>query len=123
MVYILIAIAAICNAVMDTLKDHLSVSVFKCYGGNQWINPAISWTNKYKAAEWISARTRLPFQAVRFLLGTCFVYLMDMWHMAKYMMLLFLSCAIYLGDINPVIAYLVFAITFELFYGYILIKR
>lgn len=45
---ILIAYAAVCNAKMDTVKDHWSTSIYSNpdrYDA-QWFNPAISWTNK-----------------------------------------------------------------------------
>jgi len=43
---ILYCISGALDAVMDTLKDHFSISVFKNLNPHFW-NPAISWKNKY----------------------------------------------------------------------------
>lgn len=42
---LLVAYAAMCNAKMDTVKDHYGVSI---YSGKdiQWYNPMVSWSNK-----------------------------------------------------------------------------
>ena len=41
----LFLLASICNACMDTLKDHFDVSVFQKFDESFW-NPAISWKKK-----------------------------------------------------------------------------
>ena len=43
---ILYCIGGIFDAVMDTLSDHFSISVFKHLNPSYW-NKNISWTNKY----------------------------------------------------------------------------
>lgn len=43
---ILYSLSGIADAVMDTIKDHYSVSIFSRFNEKYW-NPSISWKNKY----------------------------------------------------------------------------
>jgi hypothetical protein len=78
---IFLAIAAIANATMDTLKDHYSVSIFKNKNKYFW-NPTYSWNAK-------------PL-----FLG---IVELDAWHLFKYIMLasLFATAVFYV----PILPY------------------
>jgi hypothetical protein len=102
---ILFAIAAILNAVMDTLVHHYSTSVFKNLSPKFW-NPNISWQyNKFLGMAW------------------------DGWHIAKTLMLI---CLVVIPSFNPstipsfyqlFFLTLSWAIPFNLFYSVILRRR
>ena len=103
--YFLVIVAAFFNAVMDVLLWHFDKSVFSKYNPKWW-NPSISW--QY---------VPLIFNWMRF----------DAWHIAKTAMLLCLMAAIHLyssvlGWVDIFTLYLVWGITFELFYSKILRK-
>lgn len=57
---LLIGYAASCNARMDTVKDHWSISIYKD-DDPQWYNPAVSWTNKTNPAAIALQRKYLPW--------------------------------------------------------------
>lgn len=110
-----IALAGICNAVMDTLAHHFYTSIFNDLKFNpQFWNPLISWENKY--SKW------LP------------VAFTDAWHLFKSGMLTFLSIAITINFtlalthsgwdlfINFIIIRIVFGLMFDLFYDILLLK-
>jgi hypothetical protein len=43
---ILVALAAVCNAIMDVLSHHYPRSIFNRFNPKWW-NPKTSWMNKY----------------------------------------------------------------------------
>jgi hypothetical protein len=47
MIFAFILLAAICNAVMDTITHHWDASIFKQLRNGMWWDPSISWKNKY----------------------------------------------------------------------------
>lgn len=75
MVYSLIffALAAICNAVMDTLVHHYSTSIFRKMDVKFW-NPEVSW----RYAMYIP----------------CTKYKVDAWHLFKSAMIVFLALSV-----------------------------
>jgi len=76
---ILYCISGALDAVMDTLKDHFSVSIFQNDNPYFW-NPAISWKNKY-----IDNNPTLGHRKIN-ILGISFNYpdaLSDAWHIFK----------------------------------------
>jgi hypothetical protein len=104
--YILIALAAMFNAIMDTLWTHFSTSIFKGLKV-EWWNPNYSW------------------MSVKNFLG---IVRLDAWHLAKYGMLFSIvsACVFYqpvLGLYDLLILPLIWSITFELFYSYIFKKQ
>jgi hypothetical protein len=113
---ILLFIAGICNAIMDVLDFHYNTSIFFNCNNQQWINPSISWKNKWKNGD--------PTQGEKFLgSSTVFVFITDLWHFCKFLMLLLMISAIVLYSpiiiwwIDLIIFYCVFTLTFEIFYS------
>lgn len=110
---IFIIIASISNSIMDTLKDHYEISIFKKYKYQNWWNPNISWRNHHSENKLIEV-----------VLSTVLVPFTDAWHLFKMIDIICMILAIisYRPIINAyfdiVICYLVRCITFELFYGY-----
>jgi hypothetical protein len=108
---LLIAIAAICNAISDTLQHHFGVSVFRNLDENQW-NPVHSWDNKYTDKWWVPDA------------------LTDWFHRFKMAWIILLMSAIVFYDpvfpqwwINLPAAGTVWNLTFSLFYGKLLITK
>ena len=67
------------DAVMDTLKDHFSVSIFKNLNPQFW-NPSVSWKNKYIDGDPNKGHRKIK------VLGITFNYpdaLSDAWHICK----------------------------------------
>lgn len=85
---ILIALAAICNAVMDICSHHYYYSVFTRFNDKFW-NSNTSWANKYVNGDpaygrvkWLGGLMNKPVQ------------LTDSWHLFKSLMIVFLISAI-----------------------------
>ena len=84
---ILIVIAGVCNSIMDVLNSRYNKSIFNDLGCQQWINPSISHSNKWKNGNILEGE--------RFLLSTtALVWLTDLWHFSKFIMLICLFIAI-----------------------------
>ena len=124
---LLLVFAGICNAVMDVLKTRYNTSIFTSWPNQNWLKPSLSWRNKWKNGD--------PSQGPKFFGSTTFlVWITDFWHLAKFLMLMAISLAIVfrfpmlaLVEINIwwldfIIYYLIFTITFEIFYSKVLIK-
>ena len=118
---ILVALASVCNAVMDVLKTRYNTSIFNNLSHQTWLKPALSWRNKWKNGD--------PSKGPKFFGSTTFlVFLTDFWHLAKFFMLLFLSFAIVFREpmfawyIDFFIYYCTFTIPFEIFFSKVLIK-
>ena len=119
---ILIFYAGILNACMDILRFKYSTSIFRFCKNQQWIDPALSWHNKWKNGD--------ETQGEKFFGSSTFlVFVTDLWHFCKFLMLLLIMGAIvfYKPLINwwadLLILYCVFTITFEIFFSKILIKH
>ena len=94
-------LASIINSIMDTLKDHFSVSIFKNLNPNFW-NPTFSWKNKI-----------FNYVAI------------DAWHISKTCMLGCIYCSIVFytpvfGYYDLLILPCIWGVGFELFYSHIL---
>jgi len=118
---ILIILAGLFNAAMDILKNKYHNSIFKKYKNKQWIDPTISWKNKWKNEN--------PIYGNKFFLSsTLFVFITDLWHLFKTLMIISICLSIVFYNpifkwyIDVFIFYLGFTLTFELFYSKILIK-
>ena len=127
----LISIAAILNALMDTISFRYESSIFSNSPRlRQFLDVNMSWRNKYKGGwrnkyKWGDVKQgRAFFGSTTFL-----VFLTDGWHLFKTLMLLYLLAAMvsYETIINPMadilICYVWFGIVFEVFFAYILKKR
>lgn len=82
-------VAAMANATMDSLSFHYAESPFAqaSAGWQHWLNPAISWHNKWKNGD--------PAQRDAFpLSSTGLVWTTDAWHLAKAIMMTALVLAI-----------------------------
>lgn len=123
---VLLVIAGIGKAIMDTLQFHFSTSVFKNKG--YWWNPKDSWKNKYK--------NRDPAQGPAFPGSTTiFVFVTDAWHFFQFIFLNSLFGSIimyrlseysmtYFGWWGYIIDFLImsilFRVIFQIFYSKIL---
>lgn len=96
---LLVALAAICNAVMDVISFHYKQSIFSRYNP-QWWNPAISWKNKY--IDWDNDVRIEKVISIGNLFSIKYpTFLTDAWHFFKSLMVVLLGFAIVLY--NPVI--------------------
>jgi hypothetical protein len=120
---ILIILAAILNAAMDTLNARYRQSVFftKQFRINKFTNPEFSWQNKWKNGD--RKQGELFFGSSTFLVWTT-----DAWHLFKTIMLACFSIAIvtYSPVIHPIIDalgyWLIFGAVFELFWSKVFLK-
>ena len=109
--------AGMFNAAMDVLKVRFNKSIFKDWKGQQWINPSLSWTNKWKPVTKFGD----------LIMSTVLVWVTDMWHFIKMLMLACISLAIVFyqplfGIWDAFIMYFAFTATFELFFSKIFVK-
>jgi len=91
---ILLVLAGIFNACMDTLKTHYSTSIFSKWKNQDWVNSSLSWTNKWKPESKLGD----------LIMSTVLVWVTNWW--ADFM-ILFAS----------------FTVPFELFYSKILVLK
>mgnify|MGYP006979485448 CR=1 FL=1 len=116
---ILLILAGIFNACMDTLKTHYSKSIFSKWKNQNWVNPSLSWTNKWKSESKLGD----------LIMSTVLVWATDLWHLLKTLMLLsiMLTVVFYKPIVNwwadSIILFCSFTIPFELFYSKFLIKN
>lgn len=116
---ILLFLAGILNACMDTLKTHYSKSIFSKWKNQNWVNPALSWTNKWKSESKLGD----------LIMSTILVWITDLWHLCKHLMLicLMLTVIFYHPIVNWWVDFIIlfcsFTIPFEIFYSKILLLR
>ena len=117
---LLVVIAAISNATMDILKDNFNGSVFSELNKNFW-NPYFSWKNKYKNLDKLQGRKYLTY-----LSGFTDTF-SDAWHIAKFIMIVCIIIGFCLDNIlswqSLLIKWILWGITFKLFYSNVLIKK
>lgn len=118
--FILVIIAAVSNAVMDKIKSHHSHSVFKNL--SDFWNPATSW--RYKWADGSTTEERF------WLSSTVLVFTTDAWHLAQFIMLkaFFILPFIYepitnYWFIDFVILHTIFSGVFEICFTYVFEKK
>jgi hypothetical protein len=117
---ILVIVAGIAKAFMDTLQFHYYEMRWKL--NPQYWNPEISWQNKYT---WGKDKPKF----IQWLLKGPLVFITDGWHLMQFVFLnsIMIVPAILQPYYNPFLAFLVirtiFGILFFLFYNYILIKH
>jgi len=71
--------SGILDAVMDTLKDHFSISIFSKLNPVFW-NPAVSWTNKYIDNDSTKGHKTFNFLGLKINTPDAFS---DAWHISK----------------------------------------
>jgi hypothetical protein len=119
---ILITIAAILNAIMDMVGVKYHLTIFSLYPKlNQFFNGSVSWLNKYKNKDTKQG------PAFPFAMGPL-VFLTDMWHLCKTLMLICFSLAIVFykpifGVVDFFIFWNYFGVIFTIFYDYLLRKK
>lgn len=124
---LLVALAAICNALMDTISFHYKQSIFTKFNP-QWWDPLISWKNKY--IDWDND-VRMERQLF---IGNLFsikypTFLTDAWHFFKSLMIVLLGFAIvlYVPVVNIyvdiILVGLAWNLTFNVFYNKLFKKR
>jgi hypothetical protein len=118
---ILVILAGILNAGMDTMSMKYDISVFR-FLPKKFFNTSFSYKNKWKNGD--------RSQGERFIGSSTFlVWTTDAWHLFKTLMLLCFSISIvsYVPITNPLIDcigyFLIFGATFELFWSKIFIKK
>lgn len=110
------AIAGVMKAVMDTLQFHYDSSPFKKFLKQQWWDPKISDTNKYKNG-------RKEDGPKYFGSTTFFVWRTDAWHFFQFMqnnfnmlyetLLLWMIVPFWIAAIATVVARTISAVSFE----------
>ena len=115
---LLMIVAGMLNATMDVLKVRYKTSIFRFWKNQQWINHSLSWHNKWKP------KTKFG----DLIMSTVLVWVTDMWHFVKMLMLMCIAAAIIFADpalawwLDILIMYFAFTATFELFFSKVLIK-
>lgn len=104
--YLFLALASICNSIMDTLTHHFNYSIFKNKNEEFW-NPNESW-------KFVNF---LPFTKYR----------ADAWHLLKSAMIIFICLAIVFADnlnmIDFILLGILWNIVFNVFYNHLLITK
>lgn len=131
-ILLLIAAAAICNALMDVTTHHFEKSVFSRRNPYIW-NPSLSWKNKYNGRDPQFGRRRCFYGLFK-----VHVAFTDSWHFAKSLMIVLIMTAIacsyydhhahpdlawYWGLIRGTIGGIIWNMTFSLFYNKIFRKK
>lgn len=122
---LLLVFAGVCNAVMDVLRYRWSKSIFKGWKAKNWIDPKIAWHNKWNIDQKLLGRESKLLDKI---FSTTLVWVTDLWHFAKMLMLLSIMFAIvmYQPIVNLwtdiFILYFSFTATFELFFSKIFVK-
>lgn len=124
---VLIAVAAVCNACMDTLAHHWDTSIFKDISAKRgslfWADATqVSWRNKYVNGD--PAQGRVKWKIFGFIVNKP-VQFTDGWHLTK-MIMIFTLCAavvcyhtknsLITETINFVVLGTVWNVVFSLFY-------
>jgi len=122
LVLVLLIIAGISNAIMDTLQFRYSRSIFAKFKNQQWWNPTLSWRNKWKNGDYL--------QGEKFWGSSrWFVRFTDAWHFFQGMMYtcLFLVVVLYEKIFNSIfdflLIYLLFTTIFQIFFKFLSTKR
>jgi len=89
-VLIFISLAGICDAIMDTLAHHYSVSMFKNFNPYFW-NPDVSWLSKYKEKDPAQGRVKWAILGLEINKPVSFT---DAWHLFKRLKITFWCIAI-----------------------------
>jgi hypothetical protein len=71
---LLILIIALINSAMDKIRFRYELTIFSRLGADWWFDPSVSWKNKYR---WKPT----------WLFKTVLVWVTDLWHLLKFIML------------------------------------
>ena len=117
---LLILIAGIFNACMDVLRYRYDTSIFRFWKNQNWVNPSLSWPNKWKPTTKIGD----------LIMSTVLVWVTDFWHLCKFLMLMAIMSSVVLYQphlinwwVDLLLIYSTFTVIFEIFYSKILIKK
>lgn len=122
--FILLIIAGFFNSIMDALRYRYNTSIFNNFKNPKilnWVNPSQANDNKWKNGD--------IKQGEKFFGSSTFlVWLTDLWHFSKMMMLILIMLAVVFYNpwtpillLDAIIYLLTFTITFELSFKYFLI--
>lgn len=128
--FLFISLAAICNAIMDTITHHWDISIFDEAEGeitkrDMWWNPDYSWINKY-----LDKNPEKGLKKIFF--GLFDKPFTDAWHTFKSLMIIFIVLSIITFNYSLaiwyeyIIAFIIYGILwnliFNLFYNKLLKK-
>lgn len=118
---LLVAVAAMCNAVMDTLREHYEISIFTRFNRYYW-DGKVSWRNKYNFGQegmGIKQFYRIPLMSS----------FSDAWHLFKSAMIITLCLALSITTLSSSFFLLQIAlygtiwnVVFDMFYNKFLRK-
>jgi hypothetical protein len=121
--FIFLCLAAVCNAILNTLSHHYDTSIFRHFN-RQFFDPEISWYNKYK--DGIVSHGHKKWK-LWFIEVNSPDYLSDFWHIVKSAMVWSICAAIACLMPYPVISFVLLGcswnIVFNLFYNHILNRK
>lgn len=122
-VYILIAIAAVFNAINNTCAHHYSTSIFRNLSPRFWDATNTSWRPFPVGAKRI-LKFRIKIGRFEYINSG---YPLDAWHISKSIQITSFIVAVVVSPVYPLIAILYLGIgynlVFNIFYDYILRKR
>ena len=121
--------SGIMDALMDTIKDHFSESIFANLNPQFW-NPSVSWTDKYKDHNKAEGHASVKIFGIKFNTLDAFS---DAWHISKFLregynvlaiLSIFFAHISTLNIITTFIALSIFRnLAFDLFYNKIFIAK
>lgn len=116
---IFLILAGFFNSIMDIIVHKWSISIFSKIKNKkllQFMNPKLSWTNKWKNNNYKQGEKFIGS-------STVFVMFTDLWHLCKFLMIVsfIISTIFYIpimdnNILNIIVHYLAFSLSFNLFY-------
>ena len=116
---IFLILAGFFNSIMDIIIHKWNKSIFSKIKNDkllQFINPTLSWKNKWKNSDYKQGEKFIGS-------STVFVMFTDLWHLCQFLMIVsfILSTTFYIpimdnSILNIIIHYLAFTLSFNLFY-------
>lgn len=116
---IFLILAGFFNSIMDIIVHKWSISIFSKIKNKkllQFMNPKLSWMNKWKNKDYKQGEKFIGS-------STVFVMFTDLWHLCQFLMIVsfILSTIFYIpimdnNILNIIIHYLAFSLSFNLFY-------
>ena len=116
---IFLILAGFFNSIMDIIVHKWNISIFSKIKNEkllQFINPKLSWTNKWKNNDYKQGEKFIGS-------STVFVMFTDLWHLCQFLMIIsfIVSTIFYIpimdnSILNIIVHYLAFTLSFNLFY-------
>ncbi len=116
---IFLILAGFFNSIMDIIVHKWNISIFSKIKNEkllQFINPKLSWTNKWKNNDYKQGEKFIGS-------STVFVMFTDLWHLCQFLMIIsfIISTIFYIpimdnSILNIIVHYLAFTLSFNLFY-------